>query len=371
MDTLTKILDYQFLDIPLWSFVGAFGALLGGFVLKRVFALVISRLLRVAARTRFVFDTILLTAVEKPIGWAAILAGVWVMSVLLPLPDSLADVQKFVAVLLKGVSIALVIWIATRLTDGLCGWWSGIAKKTETKLDDQIVPIVRRTGKLFLIIIGALLVMQNLGYSVGSLLAGLGIGGMAMALASKDTVANVFGSLVIFLDQPFQVGDWIEVGSLEGTVEEVGLRTTLVRTFANSLISVPNHMFTTTAVNNWSRMKKRRIKMVVGLTYGTTAQQMSRAVERIRRIIKEDERFDHSFFLVYFDAFASSSLNIFVYCFTITTNWAEFLAVKQDFLLEIMRAMQQMGLDFAFPTQTVHIESMPGEPGAMSGERPS
>ncbi|MBN1758779.1 MAG: mechanosensitive ion channel family protein [Chitinispirillaceae bacterium] len=130
------------------------------------------------------------------------------------------------------------------------GLWMERAKRTESKLDDQLIPIVRRSSKVFFFVIGVVLVLQNMGYSVGSLIAGLGIGAVAIAMASKDTVANLFGSLMIFLDKPFHIGDWIEMGSIEGTVEVVGLRTTRIRTFANSLITMPNSMFTTGAINN-------------------------------------------------------------------------------------------------------------------------
>ncbi len=372
MEMIREILRYPFLGIPLWSYLAAFGALLAGLILKRVAAIVITRLRRVAGRTKLRFDEIVLDAVNAPLQWACVLAGVWVMWMFLPLPEGASDVTRIINVLLKGISVALVAWAAVRLTDGMCGWWAQVAEKTETRLDDQIVPIVRRSLKVFFVIVGGLLVLQNLGYSITSLLAGLGLGGAALALASKDTVANVFGSLVIFLDQPFQIGDWVEVKNLEGTVEEVGLRTTRVRTFANSVITVPNAMFTTTAVNNWSRMQKRRLKMTVGLTYGTTAAQMEQAVERVRGIIAAEERFDKSFSLVTFDNMGAYSLDIFIYCFTITTNWADYLAVKQDFLLAIMRSMEELGLSFAFPTQSIHVEELPegSEPPALTRERP-
>ncbi len=374
METLRQIFAREFLSIPLWSYLAAFGALVGGLVLKRIVAAVVTRLLVISRRTRFVFDTLVLESIDRPAQWGALLAGVWTMFLVLPIPSDLAEIEKFVGVGLKGLSIGLIIWAGTRLSDGMCEWWAGIASRTETKLDDQIVPIVRRGAKVFLIIVGGMLVLQNLGYSIGSLLAGLGLGGAALALASKDTVANVFGSLVIFLDQPFQIGDWVEMGSIEGTVEEVGLRTTRVRTFANSLITVPNSLFTTNSVNNWSRMKKRRIKMTVGLTYGTSGEKMQAAVDRIRGIIANDERFAQDFYLVCFDGFGASSLDIFIYCFTVTTNWAEFLAVKQDFLLAIMKAVEELGLSFAFPTQSLHIESLPeGPKGAqafLTRERP-
>ena len=204
-----------------------------------------------------------------------------------------------------------------------------------------------------------MLVIQNLGYSIGSLLAGLGIGGAALALASKDTVANLFGSIVIFIDRPFQIGDWIEIGSIEGTVEEVGLRTTRIRTFANSLITLPNHTLTTSAIENWSAMQKRRIKLSVGITYGAKPSQISALVEGFRRIIRENDQLRQDFFLVYFRDFGPSALEIFVYCFTKTTVWSEYLEVRQQLLLAFMEEVEAQGLSFAYPTQSIHLESVP------------
>jgi MscS family membrane protein len=200
------------------------------------------------------------------------------------------------------------------------------------------------------------MVVQNLGYSVTSLLAGVGIGGAALAFASKDAVANIFGSIVIFVDRPFMIGDWIEVGDVEGTVETVGIRVTTVRTFANSVITIPNAQFTIMPINNWSRMKKRRIKMTIGVTYDATPDKLRMAVDAIRGIIRSDDRLHQDFFLVNFFDFGASSLDIFCYLFTRTTGWAEHMQIREEFMLKVMEAMSSLGLSFAFPTRTVHLE---------------
>ena len=151
---------------------------------------------------------------------------------------------------------------------------------------------------------------------------------------------------------------------------------TRIRTFANSLITIPNAQFTTTVINNWSRMRKRRIKITLGLTYDTSSGQMEQAVESIRRIIREDEKLDHDFFLVNFTDFNAYSLDIFVYCFTVTTNWSEYLQARQELLLKFMDAIRGLGLEFAFPTQTIQLAGfnddgkLPGEPESMPGELP-
>lgn len=367
---IAEIFDIELLGIPLWKYLACLGAIVAGLIGKKIAGGIFKRLIRAAAKSRLPFDDILLQALSKPVAWAVALAGVFVGLLIMPLPREPVDIYRFVVALITAVSVALVVWVATRAADGISDWWAERAAKTDSKLDDQLVPIVRRSLKVFFYLVGLVLVLQNLGYSVGSLLAGLGIGGLAVAMASKDTVANLFGSLVIFLDKPFQIGDWIEMGSIEGTVEEVGLRTVRVRTFANSLITVPNSKFTTEAVNNWSRMKKRRIKISVGLTYSSSPQQVEQAVGKIRQIIADDPKIRDDFYLVNFDNFGPSSLDLFIYCFTETTNWAEFLEAKQGFMLRIMRAVEELGLEFAFPTQTLHVESLPPDAGSLTRQRP-
>jgi len=361
-EIINFIKETTFIGIPLLTYLGALGAVIGGFAAKKIVAGVFSRLARLSEKTKLKFDDILFAALDKPLEWAVALGGIFGALHIFALPVEPVNLVKFRGALFLIVYVWMVIWAALRLVEGLTEWWEEAAKKTETKLDDQLVPIVRQGVKVFLYIVGVVFILQNLGYSVMSLLAGFGLGGAALALASKDTVANVFGSIVIFFDKPFQIGDWIEVGSLEGTVEDVGLRTTRIRTFANSLITIPNAIFTTTAVNNWSKMRKRRIKMNVGVTYSSSPEKVQQLVERIREIIARDENLLQDYYLVNFDNFGPFSLDIFIYCFTRSTVWAEFLEAKQAFMLKIMGAVADLGLDFAFPTQTLHVDGFPGDP---------
>ena len=364
MEHVQTVLFRTLWGIELWVYLAAFGAIFAGFLGKKLVAILFGHFIKLSRKTKFALDDILLTAL-------VMVGGLHIALLMLPFPDTPVDVRKFIHSLVNGTIVALVIWFAIRLIDGLALLWMEKAKDTESKLDDQLIPIVRRSSKVFFFVIGVVLVLQNMGYSVGSLIAGLGIGGVAIAMASKDTVANLFGSLVIFLDKPFHIGDWIEMGTVEGTVEEVGLRTTRIRTFANSLITMPNSLFTTGAINNWSRMKKRRIKMTVGVTYDTSPEKLEELVVAVREIIKADDAIRNDFYLVNFDNFGPSSLDLFIYCFTVTTNWAEFLEVKQAFMLNIMKTVRSMGLSFAFPTRSIHIESVPeGATMALEGQRP-
>lgn len=311
-------------------------------------------------------------AASLPLVWAARLAGLWGAAELLLSRVEATGVRALVANLYLATTVGLATWLGVRVISEATALWAKRASGTEDTFDDQLVPIVRKAAKVTLVAVGGVMILQNLGYSVSSLLAGLGIGTAAIAFASKDTIANFFGSLVVFVDRPFQVGDWVEIGDVEGTVEEVDLRTTRIRTFANSLISVPNSKMTVTEIQNWSRMQKRRIKLDVGLSYDTTPEKMREAVAAIREIIASDGRFHHDFYLVNFHQMGESSLNIFCYLFTRTTNWAEYMQVREDFLLAVMDAMSKLGLEIAFPTRTIHFAGSqpPGAPAAMLRQTP-
>ena len=325
-------------------------------------------------------------ALDGPLRWAILMASLWIAYVVITSRngEELADVlsadadghqAKLSYQIFLATELPFLMWFAARLTDNFTAIWRDKAATTEGTFDDQLVPVVRTLAKLIIFIVGLLLIIQNLGGQVGSLLAGLGIGGAAIALASKDTIANLFGSIVIFVDRPFQVGDWVEIGDQEGTVEAVGLRVTRIRTFANSLITVPNSTLTTTAINNWSRMRKRRIKLTIGVTYSSTPAQIQAGVAAIREILAKDKRISQDFMLVNFTNFGSSSLDIFVYAFTVTTRWDEYMRVREEILLQIMGRFADIGLSFAFPSQSLYVEKLPDGfpklPQSMDRELPS
>jgi len=357
---LFDYLKVELYGVPAYQYLLAFFFILLGFTLKRFSKLITDRLLRLTLRTKWRFDYVIVHSLSSPLGWLCVILGLYLGTLALPLPQEPIDFQRFFSALIRAGTGLILVWFLIRLTDDLCKLWLEKAQKTETKLDDQFIPVVRSSSKVFLGLLGAIVVLQNLGYSVTSLLAGVGLGGMALALASQDTISNLFGSMVIFLDRPFQVGDWIEVGEVEGTVEEVNIRTTRIRTFANSLITLPNSRLTTNAINNWSRMKKRRIMTSIGVTYDTPPQKVAAAVEMIRDLIRNNPELHDDFFLVNFNKFGPYSLDIFIYCFTRSTNWAQFMDAQQKFFLDIMTGIHALGLSFAFPTQQLRLEAMTG-----------
>jgi MscS family membrane protein len=308
-------------------------------------------------------------ALAGPLTWALRLGGLWIALTTLPLRSVEAfDLQHFVNSLYQASTIGLGTWLGVRLVSNLAELWARRAADTEGTFDDQLVPIVRSAARVFMIITGVVMILQNLGYSVGSLLAGLGIGGAAVAFASKDAIANVFGSLVIFIDRPFQVGDWVEIGGVEGTVQSVRIRVTEIRTFANSVVTVPNSQMTTTPINNWSRMEKRRVKFDLRLALDTPPDRIEQAVTGIREIIAADARFDQSFALVSLNEVSDWSIDLLVYAFTSTTAWLAYMDTRQDFILTVMKLLARLEVKLAVPVRMIEVHGGTG-PGLPPGLR--
>jgi MscS family membrane protein len=205
--------------------------------------------------------------------------------------------------------------------------------------------------------VGVIFVLQNMDVDVGSLLAGASLGGLAFTLAARDTVANLFGSISIFADHPFQVGDWVVIDGHEGVVEEVGMRSTRIRTFYSSVVTIPNSVVANTAVDNYGMRQYRRCMVTLGVTYDTTPELMRAFVEGIRAILRANPKVRKDAYEVCFRNFNASGLEILVYFFFDTDTWSDELAQRQNVFLEVLRLAEQLGVRFAFPTQTLHIES--------------
>jgi MscS family membrane protein len=202
-------------------------------------------------------------------------------------------------------------------------------------------------------------------------MGGLGLGGAALALASKDTVSNFFGSVTVLFDRPFEVGDWIITEGAEGTVEAVGFRSTRIRTFYNSLITLPNSLLTTSVVDNMGRRRFRRIKTTIGVQYDTTPEQLDAFCEGIRELIRRHPYTRKDYYHVYFNDFGTSSLDIMLYCFVACPDWAVELRERHRLLADIMRLANKLNVNFAFPTRTVHLFSETASEERLHLEQPT
>jgi len=242
-----------------------------------------------------------------------------------------------------------------------------IAKKTDNTFDDQLVPLIRKILKTFVVIIGALVVLSRMGSDVKLLLGTLSVGGLALALAAQDTIKNFFGSLMIFLDKPFQAGHWVvTTDGIDGTVEQVGFRSTRIRTFENSLISVPNGRLSDAAINNYGLRSYRRFRTHIAVTYDTPPDLLELFIKGLREIVDKHPHTRKDYYHVYMNDMGSHSLNILFYIFFITPEWSEELKYRHEVILLIMKLAHTLGINFAFPTQTLHMENFPGEDSLSS-----
>ena len=327
---------------------------------------IFKRLKALAANTETEFDDRTIEALGKPVSLFFLTLGIYLAAVVLPLDTEVEDVINS---LFKGISMALFFWSMLRLMDVAADILTEFTERKNLTISG-FVPLIKKVVRIFILIVAVIMVIDNLGYSVGGIIATLGLGGAAFAFAAKDTIANLYGSLALVLDRPFKTGDWIMVGDkVDGYVEEIGLRSTKVRTWPKTVISIPNHVMANEIINNWSRMPKRRVKQIVGVTYETKPDEIEGLVEDIRQLLREDDGVNQDFILVNFTDFAESSLNILVYYFTKSIAWLEHMDVRQRINCKIMRAVEARGLSIAFPTRTVHLEG--GLSESLAGQLPN
>lgn len=255
------------------------------------------------------------------------------------------------------------VMVFYKLIDLLNYFFERFAQKTESTLDDQLVPLVNKSLKIFVVISGSLIVLQNFDVDVTALLAGLSIGGLAFALAAQDTIKNLFGSIMIFIDRPFQIGDWVVTSDLEGIVEEVGFRSTRVRTFANSVVSIPNGKLADQTIDNMGRRIYRRYSTSFGLTYDTPVDLIETYVKGLKELVANHPHTRKDYYEIHFHSYGDFSLNILIYIFFQTEDWSKELAARHEFNIEAKKLAETLGVNFAFPTQTLQVETLPGQEG--------
>ena len=225
-------------------------------------------------------------------------------------------------------------------------------------IDERMLPLFRDGAKVLMIIIVAIMIVQVWGYSAATILAGVGLGGLALAFAAQDSIANVFGSMVIYTDKPYRVGDWVMIAGIEGTIEEIGIRSTRIRTFDNTLISVPNKTIANENIQNFEAVRLRRIKFSLGVKYSTPPELLELVRDRILELIDAHPELSTERVVVRFWAFGASSLDFLVQCFTPQTRLMEYARVQEGLLLSIFRALHDIGVEVAFPSQSIYLEQM-------------
>lgn len=332
-------------------FIVVFAVLLAGYLVN----LLVDRFSLKAKETLTVWDDALIEACRKPIVWL-----IWILGVNFAAGIAAKKIESDWLLIIEPVNRLAVIFLgALFLNNFIKRAESNLIdpKFTSKPMDPTTVRAVARLLRAAILITSFLIAMQLFGYSVSGLLAFGGIGGIAVGFAAKDLLANFFGGLMIYLDRPFAVGDWVRSPDqeIEGTVEDIGWRLTRIRTFDKRPLYIPNCVFANISVENPSRMSHRRIFETIGIRY-SDIDKMDQIVHKVRSMLQSHRNIDSSeTLIVNFNQFSSSSIDFFVYTFTETTDWIDFHQVKQEILLNISDIIISEGAEVAFPTTTIDL----------------
>jgi MscS family membrane protein len=327
--------------------------LVGAILLRRfVTTIIFNRLKRLAAKTETTLDDKLFPALEGPVATFVMVTGIFASVKVLKLSETADRTIGYGST----VAFSLVVfWGLLRAFGAVLDHMHEVAREKQMGVA-AFMPWIKKTLVAIFVVIGVLITVQSLGFNVSTILSGLGIGGLAFALAAQDTIANLFGSIVVAIDQPFKVGETVRIGANTGLVEDIGLRSTKIRLIDKSLVILPNKLVSSEAIVNLSRFTQRRVEQVIGLTYDTRPDQMEAIVEEVRQIILAETVVDAESVMVFFRDFSASSLDLWIVYLTTGDDFQEGLALRQRVNLAIMRAVAARGLSFAFPTQTMHLD---------------
>ncbi|HVZ64088.1 MAG TPA: mechanosensitive ion channel family protein [Lacunisphaera sp.] len=340
-----------------WAHYGlALLFLAAAILLRRVVTnIIFNQLKRLAAKTKTTLDDKLFPAMEAPVATFIMLFGIFAALKVL----KFSEVNDRAIGYGSTVAFSLVLfWGLLRALDALLDHAHEVARERQMGVA-AFMPWIKKTLVAVFVVFGVLLIVQSLGYNVTTILQGLGIGGLAFALAAQDTIANLFGSIVVAIDQPFKLGETIKIQGNVGTVEDIGLRSTKLRLVDKSLIVMPNKMVAAESIVNLSRFTGRRAELVLTLTYDTTAAQMEELVAEIRRLLLAEPEIDPTSVNCYFRDLNASSLDIWLTYNSKDADFNKHMLLRQRLNLAFMRAVESRGLSFAFPTQTVHVASAP------------
>lgn len=357
-------IQYVFTDVQSYKFkyVGIAIAVFAFFVLlKNIFAkYVFKMLMRLVKKTRFNADTKIVAAFQKPVtNFFEVLGFYFAFKTL-----TLAGIPISILFIEKAFSTAIIIlitWGINNLTGESSVLFERMHKAYDIKVDKVLFPFLSKTLRILVIALAITIIAEKWGYNIQGFVTGLGIGGLAFALAAKDAAANIIAGIFIILDKPFTIGDWVSSDSLEGSIEEISFRTTKIRAIDQSLIIVPNSKLTDEAVINFSRRGKRRVSLNLELNYRTKREKLETCVESIRDMLENHPQVSKEDILVRFDKFNGTSLDILICFFTDTADFNEYFSIKENVNFRLVEILQKVGISMAYKSTSIYVESLPSE----------
>jgi MscS family membrane protein len=344
---------WQWLALPAAVAIAWLGGLLLGFLVR-------SWLGRLARRSANEWDDALLERSRLPLAMASMVAVSFLLLPLLALEESAREVAERA---LRSALFIAFVWIVFRTIDVTQSIASRAAWATTHPLSRSLLPLGTRVLKVGVLAVAVVVMLAQLGYPVASLVAGLGIGGLAVALAAQKTLENLFGAFSIGMDQPLREGDFVKIEDFVGTVESVGLRSTRIRTLDRTLISMPNGKLAELRVESYSARDRIRLACTIGLVYGTSSSTLRGILAGLEQVLRSHPRIWSESVVVRFKEFGPSSLDVEVMAWFLTQDWTEFQLIRQDVLIDFMAVVETSGSSFAFPTRTLHVATAPQAQG--------
>lgn len=328
-------------------------------ILRKIFTKYILKILvKITEKTKTNIDTKILEAFQGPIRALFVVAGVYFAILFIGGGFSYNLLKSvFLKHLLNSSVAILIIWGCYNLTTEHSLLYEELSNRFNIKLDKIVFPFLSKILRVTIIVLGVSIVLDEWGYNVSGFVAGLGIGGVAFAFAAKDALANIFGGLIIILDKPFSIGDYIKTSNVEGIVEDINFRSTKIRAIDKGLVTEPNSTLSNSTIVNWTKRDTRRIAFNIGVTYETSKEQLQNCIKEIKDMLSKDENILDDSIIVNFDKFGASSLDISIYCFTNTAEWAKYLQIKEDINFKIMDILEKEKVCIAFPSSSVYFET--------------
>jgi len=329
------------------------------YVLRRLFArFIISKLNKLVNRTSTKIDNTVVEVIEGPLKFLPIVLGFFIATSYIELS---IEVQDFIDLLNRTLITLFIFWLLHQLVIP----FSYIIKNFEDKISKPLVNWTLKGLEIIIIVLGIVAVLELWGIKVGPVIAGLGLFGVAVALGAQDLFKNLISGIMILMEKRFTIGDVILVSNeVEGVVEQIGFRSTLVRRFDSTPVMIPNYKFAEQSVTNYSKRHHRRIRWLIGLEYKTNIDQLKKIRDQITKLITENNDFaknENSGFFVRIDSFSDSSIDMLVQAFTVTNDWSEFLRIKEELAVSIIEIVESNKAGFAFPSQSLYVESFPIE----------
>ena len=344
-----EVLHQEFYGNSILNWVIAVGILILSFVVVKMLYWIFSNVIRrLTSKTKTSLDDVLIDKLEKPLTYLVLILGYWISIHYLVFKEEVELVLENAAYFLLVIDFTAIL---SRIVDALITEIiMPISEKSDSSFDNQLIPVIQKGVRSIIWILGIIIGLDNIGFDITAMIAGLGIGGLALALAAQDSVKNIFAGIMIFLDKPFRIKDRIQVDGFDGIVEEVGLRSTRLRTLEGRIVTIPNSRFTDNSVTNVTSQPTLKVKLNLGLTYDTDEVQMQKAIDILEDIVKNQEAITDDY-AAGFNGFGDFSLNIlFIYYVKPDSHWLDTQTLVNK---EILRRFNKEGLEFAFPTQTI------------------